>query len=40
MRDWSNFEHFVGFTDETLPEGSYLRAVVALRQDELDQCER
>ena len=40
MRDWSNFEHFVGFTDRTLPEGAYLRAVVALRKDELDRCER
>lgn len=40
MGDWRSFEQFVDFTDETLPEGAYLRAVVALRQDDLDLCSR
>lgn len=40
MGDWGNFEQFVNFTDETLPEGAYLRAVVALREDNLERCAR
>lgn len=40
MGDWSSFEQFVGFTDEGVVEGAYLRAVLALRKDDLDQCSR
>lgn len=40
MGNWSKFEEFVEFTDENLPEGAYLRAVLALRKDDLDNCTR
>ena len=40
MGNWTKFEEFVEFTDETLPEGAYLRAVVALRREDLDRCTR
>ena len=40
MGDWGSFEQFVEFTDDTLPEGAYLRAVVAVRKDDLDLCAR
>ncbi|CAM9593323.1 unnamed protein product, partial [Ectocarpus sp. 12 AP-2014] len=40
MGDWAHFEQFVGFTEENVVEGAYLRAVLALRKDDLEQCTR
>lgn len=40
MGDWTSFEQFVGFTEDGIVEGGYLRAVLALRKDDLDLCTR
>lgn len=40
MGDWAHFEQFVGFTEENVVEGAYLRAVLALRKEDLEQCTR
>ena len=40
MGDWDSFERFVHFTEQEVAEGAYLRAVLALRQDDLVLCGR
>ena len=40
MGDWDFFEWFVHHTQEEVAEGAFLRAVLALRQDDLELCGR
>lgn len=40
MGDWDSFEWFVHHTQEEVAEGAFLRAVLALRQDDLALCGR
>ena len=38
MGDWDSFEWFVHHTQEEVAEGAFLRAVLALRHDDLALC--